>query len=150
MAIMIFLDANVFLRYLVRSPNPKNESMTRSVGDLFVAVELDEAAVTTSEVVLHEVCYVLCSKKQYGIPVKEVSEAVAAVLQMPGFKLPKSEKQIYLDALELFAANPRLEFSDSVIAIRAHRLGIPLATFDRALLKLSIVTAWQPADNGQT
>jgi predicted nucleic acid-binding protein len=147
---MIFLDANVFLRYLVRSPDPKNAEMTRLVGALFIAVERDEAAVTTSEVVLHEVCYVLCSKKQYGIPVVEVSEAVAAILQMPGFKLSKTEKQIYLDALELFAANPKLEFSDSVIAIRAHRLDIPLATFDKALLKLPIVTPWQPAGNGKT
>jgi hypothetical protein len=65
---MNFLDANVFLRYLVRSPDPKNEERTKSVG----------------------------------------------------------------------------------FAIQDHRLGIPLATFDRALLKLPIVTPWQPAGNGQT
>ena len=147
---MIFLDTNIFLRHFVDAASAEEFAFQELATQLFEAVERGDETVTSTEVVIHEVCYLLFSKQHYGVSAAETAAMVSSILSLPGFKLPKGEKQIYLDALELFAANPKLEFSDSVIAIRAHRLGIPLATFDRALLKLPIVTPWQPAGNGQT
>ncbi|HUG15600.1 MAG TPA: hypothetical protein VMM78_11365, partial [Thermomicrobiales bacterium] len=46
------------------------------------------------------------------------------------FKLPRGEKRVYLQALDLFAAHPRLGFAGSVIATRAIKSGSTLATFD--------------------
>ena len=146
---MIFLDANIFLRYLVYASSPQEQEMQEIASRMFEAVERGEESITTTEVVIHEVCFILGSSKQYGYPVEKVVFMVSGILNMAGFWLPRGEKQIFLDALELFKAHPKLEFSDSVIAIRSHRAGLPLATFDKALLQLPIVTPWQPEDHGQ-
>ena len=146
---MIFLDTNIFLRYLVRSPEPRIAANSTIAHDLFRSISRNEQTVTTSEVVIHEVCYVLCSPKQYGIPAKDVAEALISVLQMPGFRFERGEADTFIEALELLALRPKLEFADAVIAVRAHRLGIPLATFDRTLARLPIVTPWNPESDKQ-
>ena len=61
---MIFLDTYIFLRYLVQSTTPASAAMQATATALFAAVERGEETVTTSEVVLHEVCYVLAAKAQ--------------------------------------------------------------------------------------
>lgn len=139
---MIFLDANIFLRFFVDAASLQEEEMQEIASGIFEAVERGEESVTTTEVVIHEICFVLGSSKQYDYPVEDIVFMVSGILSMPGFWLPRGEKQIYLDALELFRAHPKLEFSDSVIAIRAQRAGLQLATFDKALAQLPIVTPW--------
>lgn len=147
---MIFLDANIFLRYLVHAASPQEEKMQEIASRIFDAVDRGEESVTTTEMVIHEVCFVLGSSKQYGYPVEDIVFMLSGILNLPGFWLPRGEKQIYLDALEVFRSHPKLEFSDAVIAIRAQRAGLQLATFDRALAQLSIVTPWNAEDQRPT
>ena len=64
---MIFLDTNVFLRHLTASVDSASEHMRRAATAIFEAVERGEEEITTSEVVLHEVCFVLGEKAHYGL-----------------------------------------------------------------------------------
>jgi predicted nucleic acid-binding protein len=141
---MIFLDANVFLRHFVQPSTPEGQAMQTIASALFSAIEQGDQEATTTEVVLHEVCYVLASKKHYGLPPADIANYLRPVLRMPALRLPRGDKQLYLRALNIYTANPTLEFADAIIAARCERLNIPLATFDERLAKLPTITRWQP------
>jgi predicted nucleic acid-binding protein len=141
---MIFLDANIFLRYMTKSESPDVARMQSAAISLFELVESGEATVTTSEVVLHETCYVLTSHRQYGYPAGDVAPELAVMLSWPGFVFPNDDKAIYLRALDLWQQHPVLEFSDSVIAARCERAGHQLATFDAHFAAIPSLALWQP------
>jgi predicted nucleic acid-binding protein len=141
---MIFVDTNVFLRFFDGPGTPEATEMYNAAEALIHSAVRGEEDLTTSEVVLHEVAYVLSSNKHYNLPAPEVATYLLTILQIPGLKLPRGDKQLYLRALEIYSAIPKLEFSDSIIAVRAERLGASLATFDERLGKLDLVTRWQP------
>jgi predicted nucleic acid-binding protein len=143
---MIFLDANIFLRYLVQPTIPETLTMHEIASALFGAVERGEENVTTTEIVLHEVAYVLASKKHYNVSASDIAAYLAPILRMSGLKLPRGEKRLYLRALDIYVAHPNLEFANAIVAARVERLGIPLATFDEDLAKLSILNRWNPED----
>ncbi|MDQ3045830.1 MAG: type II toxin-antitoxin system VapC family toxin [Chloroflexota bacterium] len=140
---MIFLDTNFFLRYLVQPTTPASCALQTVAVALFDAVERGDEVVTTCEVVLHEVCYVLASKAHYAQTAEEIASYLAPILRMKGFKLPRGEKRVYTRALEIYAAHPKLGFADALIAARAEALGVPLATFDEALARLPFLTRWR-------
>jgi predicted nucleic acid-binding protein len=111
---------------------------------LIEAVQRGEEEITTSEVVLHEVAFVLASKAHYNLPATEIASALQILLQLPGFKLPRGRKQLYLRALDLYAAHPKLGLADAIVAATAEHLGIPLATFDGDFDDIPGITRWQP------
>src|SRR5215218_786751 len=111
---------------------------------LFAAIERGDEEATTTEVVLHEVCYVLASKKHYGLPAADIASYLRPTLRMTALRLPRRAQQLYLRALDIYTAHPTLEFADAIIAARCERLNIPLATFDERLAKLPTVFRWQP------
>ena len=141
---MIFLDANVLLRYLAPAETAFQLQMQDVADVLFAALAAGEIEATTSEVVLHEVCYIFASKKHYGAGVEQVITALEPILRLPALKFPSVDRGIYLRALELWRANPKLEFSDSVIAARCEANGWELATFDEQLGSLPNLTRWTP------
>lgn len=140
---MIFVDTNVFLRYLTQPTSPATREMQEISESFFVAIQNGELEVTTSEVVIHEVCYILCSKKQYGVDPIEVAAAMRAIVSWRGWTFPSGDKALYLRALEIFSEHPKLEFSDSVIAARAQAMGAQLATFDEHLGQMPFVDRWK-------
>lgn len=140
---MIVVDANYFLRYLVQPVTPQQTAMAETSRALFASVQRGDAEVTTSEVVLHEVIFVLASKRHYNVPPFEIASILGILLRLPGFKFPRGEKRIYLDALDLFATHPRLGFADAVLAARVIRSGQPLATFDSDFNRIPGVTIYQ-------
>jgi predicted nucleic acid-binding protein len=142
---MIFLDANVFLRYLAPSSSPATAVMKDIARELFASVRRGEQEATTSEVVIHEVCYVLQSSSHYRMKTATVVEYLQPLIAMPGMSFPGTDKRIYLRALELLLDYPKLEFSDAVIAARAEWQGVPLATFDSYLASMPFVTPWVPS-----
>lgn len=146
---MIFLDANYFLRYLVHPATPKLRAMSETARALFEAVERDEEEITTTEVVLHEVAYVLASKAHYDRPVADITTGLRTILRLPGFHLARGQKRLYLRALDLWDAYPRLGFADSIVAAAVELQGIPLATFDTDFDRLPGVTRWQPPQGGE-
>lgn len=141
---MIFLDANVFLRYIVQPTTPATQQMAQHAHDLFQAVKRGDAEVTTSEVVLHEVVYVLASKAHYGRSPADIATDLSPILRLPGLKLPRGMKRLYLRALDLYTTYPKLGYADAIVAAHVEQRGIPLATFDTDFDSLPFVTRWQP------
>ncbi len=139
---MIFLDANYFLRYLVEPVTPAQHAMAETTRGLFQAIERREEEVTTTEVVLHEVVYVLASKKHYAVPPAEIAAMLGLILRLSGFRLPRGDKRVYLRALDLFATFRKLGFADAVVAARVKRLDIPLATFDTDFDDIPTIRRW--------
>jgi len=86
---MIFLDANIFLRYLIKPDGPDNLARHDIAAALFEAIELGDESATTSEAVLAEVAYILASKRQYNLPTVEIAAYLAPIIRLPGLRLPR-------------------------------------------------------------
>ena len=142
---MIFLDANIFLRFVAPAETAAQKRMQDTAEYVFGLLDRSQLEATTSEVVLHEVCYVLTSKKQYSLTAAQAITAIEPILRLRSLKFPSGDREIYLRALEVWKSNPRLEFSDSVIAARCETNGWELATFDEQLGSLPNLTRWNPA-----
>lgn len=140
---MIFVDTNVFLRYLTRSENPDVQEMERLAAHLIDDVERGIETITTSEVVLHEIAYVLTSKRHYALDHHTVADFLRTFISLPGMRLARGEKTLYMRAIDMFADDPVLGMADAIVAARSERLGVPLATFDRRLARLPSVEIWE-------
>ncbi len=141
---MIFVDTNIFLRYLTRSDDPHVQEMERLAAKLIDDVDRGIETITTSEVVLHETAYVLTSDRQYKLDHRTVAEVLRTIVSLPGMRLARGEKSLFLRAIEIFGDVPGIGMADAIIAARSERLGIPLATFDRRLAALPFVESWFP------
>ena len=141
---MIFLDTNVIVRYLVQPSTTELRAMSEAAKALFAAVERGEEEITTTEVVLHEAAYVLASKAHYGLPVAYITTALATILRLPGFRLPRGEKRRFLQALDLWTTYPTLGYADALVATTATLRGATLATFDRDFDRIPGISRWQP------
>ena len=113
---------------------------------VFLRVESGALEVTTSEVVLHEVLYLLTARHHYGYAPEDAIEFVEYLIQLPGFRFAPGELEIYLRAMSIWRSRSSLGFADSVIAARCEVNGWELATFDEKLGSLPSVTRWQPTD----
>ena len=145
---MIFLYANVFLRYLVAPSTPQIQAMAETARVLFEAVERGDEEITTTEVVLHEVAYILASKNQYNLPIADIITGLRTILRLPGFRLARGQKRLYLRALDLWDTYPKLGFADAIVAASVEQRSIPLATFDADFDQIPGITCWQPPQRG--
>lgn len=141
---MIFLDSNVILRYLIHPTTPAIVAMAESARALFVAAEAGDVEITTTEVVLHEVAYLMASNAHYGRPVEEITTALATILRLSGFRLPRGEKQRFLRALDLWATFPTLGLADALVVTTAVIRGAELASFDRHFGRVPGLAHWTP------
>ena len=105
---MIFVDANVFLRYLTSATTSADFPRKAQARNLFNKLETGDVLATTSEVVLHEVCYILGSPKHYHHIAAQVAPELSAMIQWPGFVFPMTDKDVYVRAFELWEEHPRL------------------------------------------
>jgi predicted nucleic acid-binding protein len=140
---MIFLDANVFLRYLLRPVDPMNTAKHDVAAALFTAMERGEVEVTTSEAVIAEIAFVLTSRRQYNLPVQTVTALLAPILRLPALKLPRVQKLRYLRAIEIWADHPRLGFVDALTAAIVEQSDMLLATFDADFDGFSNINRWE-------
>jgi predicted nucleic acid-binding protein len=145
---MIFLDTNVFLRLFAPATSRTTERMKRESRELFEAIGRGTIEATTSEAVLHEVCYVLRSPRQYGLDAERVVSSLQPMLGLSGMTFPGRDLDIYIQALERMRAFPRLSFVDSVISVRAQVLNAQLVTYDEYLANQPFVTRWKPGQPG--
>lgn len=142
---MIFVDTNVFLRFLVGAELASDEAMTAVARRLFEQVVDGQQTITTNEVVLHEVAYLLTSKGHYGVPAEDVIARLWSLLKLPNLRMEAGRKHRCLRAVDLWSRDHRLGFADALIAVTAIDEGIPLATFDRHFDRLPGLDRWQPA-----
>lgn len=106
---MIFLDANIFLRFLTRD-DPEKAADCR---DLILSLE-NENEAATSELVISEVVFVLSSKANYGYSRQAVVESVRPLLLLRGLRI--AEKTRILRAFDFYESVPQLSFGDCLIA----------------------------------
>ncbi len=141
---MIFLDTNFFLRYLTVATVPELRRMQMVAAELFQSIERGDVEATTTEAVLHEVCYLLSSKQHYGISWTEISAYMSPLISMRNLRFARGERRLYVRALEIAVEHRRLGFADSIIAARCESAGFELATFDDKLASFSGLRRWIP------
>lgn len=140
---MKFLDTNIFLRFLVQPQTPLDHQKQAACLTLFQRVRSGQETVTTTEVVIAEVLYNLCSPRQYNLSHADAVSKLRPLLSMGSLKLPN--KRVYLRALELFAAHSFLDFEDAVIAAHMERQGITeLYSYDTDFGRLTGITRQEP------
>jgi predicted nucleic acid-binding protein len=122
---MILVDANIFLRFLTRD----DEEKAAACRVLFHRLERGEQEATTTEVILHEVLYVLSSRAHYNLSHDEAAERLRPLLSVRGLRMP--HKRRYLRALDLYGTYRRLDFADAVSIAYMEEAGIAeIATYD--------------------
>lgn len=125
---MIALDTNVFVRFLVNTPDGETEQVRRA-RELVTAAEQRGEDILVTQVVLVETVWVL--RKVYKVPKKDVVAGFREVIGSAGFvveDLPTAETA--LDAWEAGKG----DFADYLIGLRARALGAEAVyTFDGEL-----------------
>ena len=124
---MIFVDTNVILRYLTKDDEAKAEACYR----LFKRVESGEEELFTCEAIVSEVVYVLSSHRApYRLSGEEIRDRLVPILTLRGLRLP--QKRVYLEALDLYASSPFLDFEDALAAAHMRRNGVAeIMSYDR-------------------
>jgi predicted nucleic acid-binding protein len=123
-----FADANIFLRYLARPVTPVDQRRFAACTALFARVQRGDEEISTSEVILAEVFFVLTSPRQYGLSAAEVAVRLDPILAMRSLRLPG--KRTVRRALTLLASRPNLGFEDALIAATLQRSGMRLLSYD--------------------
>ncbi|HET7038045.1 MAG TPA: PIN domain-containing protein [Thermomicrobiaceae bacterium] len=113
---MKWLDTNIILRYLTGDDPVK----ARACLTLFQRVRQGDEELTTSDVIVAEVTYVLTS--QYQLDHAEIAARLLPLLVLPGLKLHR--KRVVLRALEIYAQYRRLDFEDALSAAQMEHLGV--------------------------
>lgn len=119
----VFVDTNVFLRFLTQDDLDKAERARR----LFASAVAGEVVVETSLLVIAENVWTL--ESFYGLAHDEVAEQITTILATPNFECPN--KEMLLEALLAYTER-NVDFIDAYHAVLlGRRHGVSLATFDR-------------------
>ena len=140
---MKFLDANIFIRYLASPTTAADARRHRACSRLFQSIERGEVLATTSQVVVHEVLYVMTSSRHYGFTNANAAALLKAPMTLRGMHL--HDKTLVLDAMSLFEAHEFLDFSDALTMVLAQHQGDEILTYDRGFDRVPGVTRSEPA-----
>ncbi len=124
---MRFLDTNIMLRYLTRDDAAKAEACFA----LFQQVQRSEEEVFTCEAIVAEVVNVLTSPRlPYRLSHEEVHSLLLPILVLRSLHLP--QKQVVLNALELYAVSTFLDFEDALAVSHMEQQGLTeILSYDR-------------------
>lgn len=139
---MKFLDTNVFLRYLVKPQTSLDRQKHQACLKLFQEAADGKASITTSESILHETLYVLCSRRQYKLTHEEAAARLRPLLSLRSFHLPK--KRLFTKALDVFASSNFLDFADAMSIAHVQATGQELISYDTDFDKVSGVKRAEP------
>lgn len=84
---MIFVDANVFMRFFVQPSTIHDRRMAEQARRLFAAARQGKVLLTTSDATLAEVAYILTSPRHYSVERPIVVRNIKTVLGLRGFNL---------------------------------------------------------------
>jgi predicted nucleic acid-binding protein len=127
---MRLLDANIFLRAIVRADTEPERTKAGQCAALFERLASGDEEAATLEAIVATVCYVLRSSRQYGLAPSEITARLRPLVLARGLKL--LHKRSVLRALDLWSAWPRLDFDDALLAAHAERLGgAEVLSYDR-------------------
>ena len=124
------VDTNLIVRHLVQD----DEKQARAAARLFEACDRGDLVIVVLPVVLAECVFVLESFYQRARA--EIASALRVLISSPGVEI--SEAAMHADALERYSRSG-VHFVDCLIAARASREGISVATFDQDFRKFADV-----------
>jgi predicted nucleic acid-binding protein len=104
----IFVDTNIFLRYLTKDDLSRYEKCR----EMFKRAMKGEIAIITSGMVIAELVWTLLS--YYKVPKAEVVEKITVIVGTKNLSIP--DKQVVADALVLYARK-NIDFIDAYNAI---------------------------------
>jgi len=135
-----FLDTNIILRYLTRDDAVKAEACFA----LFQQIQRGEEEVFTCEAIVAEAVYVLTSPRlPYGLSHEEVHSLLLPILMLRGLHLP--QKQVVMDALDLYAASHFLDFEDALAVTHMKQQGCgEILSYDRGFDRVSGIARVEP------
>lgn len=122
------VDTNVIVRHLVQD----DKSLSALAGELFARCDRGEIKLVILSTVVAECVFVL--ECFYKHPRDKIAATLAVVLSSPGVEL--AETETHLAALKHYTQT-KLHFIDCLIAAHAAAAGLAVATFDKALLKIT-------------
>lgn len=125
---MNLIDANVIIRYLIGDDAAKQQRSKELIDRL--RTEQEEAF--TTDVVVHEVCYVLSASTHYSLTHQDIRDRLYPILALPALHL--ANKSLCLEALNIFASGEKIDFSDALsVAYVRNGLADGIYSFDRKL-----------------
>jgi predicted nucleic acid-binding protein len=127
----VLLDANVFLRALVRPPDPAIRWMHEDAQELFLAASNGDEHLATTDAIIAEVAFILTSRAHYALSVEDACARMKPLLGIRNLRF--HGKRHVVRALTLWPQHPRLDFPDVLLAVYAHPDNLSLASFDRGL-----------------
>lgn len=120
-----FIDTDPIVR-MVTGDDPQKQQATRR---LFKLIEAGQLEVTAPITVIADAVHVLTSPTLYRRPRAEIGPALAALVALPGFRVP--QKGVVLRALDIYART-NLDFGDAMIVASMEAAGASiLYTHDR-------------------
>jgi predicted nucleic acid-binding protein len=137
-----FADANVFLRYLTRPVTPIDQQRFAACSALFARVQAGDEQITTADVILAEVFFVLTSPRQYGLTSADAAARLEPIVAVRGLRLQR--KRVVLRALALLVSHPKLGFEDALVAATLQRSGMRLLSYDTDFDRLPKITREEP------
>ncbi len=137
---MIFVDASIYVRYLVQPVTPQDRINERRAAALFALVESGAVEITTSEAILAEVAIILSNPRHYGASRSMAATGLKALLRPRGCRMPA--KEVSLRALDIWVTQPELSLPDTLGAAYSALRGYELATLDVALSRAPGVTTY--------
>lgn len=138
-----FVDTDVIIR-LLTGDDPRKQA---EAAELFEAVESGKIVLQAPDTVIADAVYVLSSRRLYNVPRSEVRNLLAALTQLPNFRV--QNRRAVLAALDLYAST-RLDFGDALIAAAMAQQGEDtLYSYDTDFDRLDEVTRRSPAELSQ-
>ncbi len=137
---MRFVDTNVFLRYLTGDDQVKAHACYQ----LFQRVNHGDEELFTCESIISEVVYVLSSTRApYRLSHDEIRDRLVPILTLRGLRLP--QKRVYLEALDLYASSPYLDFEDALAVAHMQQQGIgEIVSYDRDFDRVTGIRRTEP------
>jgi predicted nucleic acid-binding protein len=148
--VTVVVDANVFLRSLIKPKKPGIAWMHEAAKDLFRQADRGAAVLTTTDAVVAEVAFILTARTHYGLTAEDACARLVPLLAIRNLRF--AGKQQVLRALEIWSNQPRMGFVDALVAAYAESPGHTLASFDRGFDRMAEPVArhmW-PNDPGST
>lgn len=146
----VLLDANVFLRAIVKPLDPRIQWMHQEARTLFSRADRGEEQLTTTDAIIAEVAFVLTSKAHYALSVDDACARIKPFVAIRNMRF--HGKRHALQALAHWPQHPRLDFPDVLLAVQTDQDGLTLASFDRGFDRFPALTryAWSsaPGDAG--
>lgn len=135
---MQFVDTNIFIRFLTKD-DPKKAAACYK---LFEKATKGKIKLQTTESVIAETVYILCSKRLYHLSEERVAEVLTPIIRIRGLIIPY--KTVILTAFSTYVKY-KLDFEDALLLAHMYRIKTnEIYSYDYGFDKVPQVTRLEP------